>query len=528
MSSSASASALQSAMAAMASELSTAFDKVTRAMTALQKIKSLEDSHRLSKSVERHEDFHNFLAAASAIFWKLSTTLSKSESLFTEGDYFTNGSPSTKKTDGADIVAETDHLKGRICEFQTICSSFASSVNHPAGPTQNEPPSDALARTSPVPPAPDVGPVQIIPGIWLGTHTSARDWSNLARLHVHSILNVAREAAFPHDVSCVAPKAAQIKDPVQALADHAGRHGAEGITRAFYPADDTVGRPGMSYLKLPWAEKQGDLARDHTEGFPAAMPFIEDALRRDEGVLIHSGDENMSRAVAMIVAFVMWTSTAARCLPSTPPRLRPLNGMLDAYSLVKSQSRHVRLDASHAIQLLEYEERLKDDDFRNRHVVGSPSGGSSTSTTLCSEDERSSPPSSPAASPRTSPKPSGRHIKELDAPPLGISKSADAATATPPKVHQRRRASSLPRPSGRLDGSTLLEPEISGVAIGSSRKFCDKGYFPDVDTVTNASQVSAETRIRKHEERKAKNGSGIAGAGNGRKSRALMKEGKVH
>ena len=39
----------------------------------------------------------------------------------------------------------------------------------------------------------------------------------------------------------------------------------------------------MHYLQLPWSHGQSDLV---TEGFPSAMVFVDQALKRGDGVLI--------------------------------------------------------------------------------------------------------------------------------------------------------------------------------------------------------------------------------------------------
>ena len=51
----------------------------------------------------------------------------------------------------------------------------------------------------------------------------------------------------------------------------------------YFPAHVPSGRPGMHYLKLPWSHGQSDLV---SQGFPAAMGFVDQAMERGDGILI--------------------------------------------------------------------------------------------------------------------------------------------------------------------------------------------------------------------------------------------------
>lgn len=45
------------------------------------------------------------------------------------------------------------------------------------------------------------GPIQILPGIWLGSEENARDWKGLMERGIKSILNVAKEVFSPFDAA---------------------------------------------------------------------------------------------------------------------------------------------------------------------------------------------------------------------------------------------------------------------------------------------------------------------------------------
>lgn len=121
------------------------------------------------------------------------------------------------------------------------------------------------------------GPVQVLPGVWLGSEDNARDWSGLVERGIRSILNVAREVSSPFDT-------AASSQPLRSFASTPDlKEKFKETEGAFYPAHGPTGRPSMHYLKLPWSHGQSDLVQ---EGFKSAMAFIDDALERGDGVLI--------------------------------------------------------------------------------------------------------------------------------------------------------------------------------------------------------------------------------------------------
>lgn len=124
------------------------------------------------------------------------------------------------------------------------------------------------------------GPIQILPGIWLGSEDNARDWPGLLERRIKAILNVAKEVTSPFDSSAAQPLRPFASTPN--LSSNASK-ATQSTTSTYYPAHISSGRPGMHYLKLPWSHGQADLVQ---EGFPTAMTFVDAALNRHEGVLI--------------------------------------------------------------------------------------------------------------------------------------------------------------------------------------------------------------------------------------------------
>lgn len=120
------------------------------------------------------------------------------------------------------------------------------------------------------------GPIQILPGIWLGSQDNARDWSGLQERRIRAVLNVAKEVTSPFDSSPAQPLRPFASTPnLTSKPKHSNS--------TYYPPHIPSGRPGMHYLKLPWSHGQADLVQ---EGFPIAMAFVDAALERHEGVLI--------------------------------------------------------------------------------------------------------------------------------------------------------------------------------------------------------------------------------------------------
>ncbi|KAG6842507.1 hypothetical protein C0991_000033 [Blastosporella zonata] len=201
------------------------------------------------------------------------------------------------------------------------------------------------------------GPIQIIPGIWLGSEDNARDWQALIERGIKSILNVAKEVSSPLDPT----------HSLRPVSSTPNFKNSKNIDPTYQSPNLAIGRPAMHYLKLQWSHGQQDLVH---VGFQLAMAFTDAALARGEGVLVHC-QCGISRSATMVIALVM--RAAAEQSPSVPPEVWALNGMQGAYSFVKEKSKWVGPNMSLIYQLLEYEKKLKGD-------TGSPSGSEGSSS----------------------------------------------------------------------------------------------------------------------------------------------------
>lgn len=122
------------------------------------------------------------------------------------------------------------------------------------------------------------GPIQILPGVWLGSEDNVRDWTGLRERGIKSILNVAKEVQTDFDQTL------QPLRPFMSTPDLNAAPAAPSSSDSTYrPAHLSSGRPAMHYLKLHWSHGQSDLV---TQGFPAAFAFVDQAADRGDGVLI--------------------------------------------------------------------------------------------------------------------------------------------------------------------------------------------------------------------------------------------------
>ncbi|KAL7285260.1 hypothetical protein ACG7TL_000354 [Trametes sanguinea] len=196
------------------------------------------------------------------------------------------------------------------------------------------------------------GPAQILPGIWLGSEDNVRDWRGLMERGIKSVLNVAKEVQTEFDQSV-----AQSMRPFMSTPDlNAARAAVAGRDSTYYPAHLPSGRPAMHYLKLHWSHGQDDLVQ---QGFPAAFQFVDRALERGDGVLVHC-QCGVSRSATLVIALVM--RAAAQRSSSVPSEVWALKGMQGAYSFVKEKSKWIGPNMSLIYQLLDYERTLKAGD----------------------------------------------------------------------------------------------------------------------------------------------------------------------
>ncbi|KAF8584995.1 hypothetical protein K439DRAFT_1099901 [Ramaria rubella] len=195
------------------------------------------------------------------------------------------------------------------------------------------------------------GPIQIIPGIWIGSEDNARDWKCLIERGIKSILNVAKEVVSPYASAAEAPLRPTISTP------NLSQKFAESKSDPTYvPPHGPSGRPALRYLRLPWSHGQADLVRG---GFVDGMAFVDEALERGDGVLIHC-QCGVSRSATMVIALVM--RAAQSNSPLVPPEVQGLKngGMHGAYAYVKGKSKWIGPNMSLMYQLLEYERSFGD------------------------------------------------------------------------------------------------------------------------------------------------------------------------
>lgn len=202
------------------------------------------------------------------------------------------------------------------------------------------------------------GPIEILPGIWLGSQDSARDWPDLVKRGIKSILNVAKEVACPIDASASRPLRSAVSTSDLSVEPLDSKP-------TYFPAHIPSGRPGFHYLKLPWSHGQPDLV---PVGLPTAFDFVDKSISRGDGILIQSvpfssfcfpcrpltwlADQNscqcgISRSGTLIIALVM--RAAAQCSTAVPSEVWALKGMQGAYSYVKDKSKWVGPNMSYVI-----------------------------------------------------------------------------------------------------------------------------------------------------------------------------------
>ncbi|KAF8335449.1 protein-tyrosine phosphatase-like protein, partial [Cantharellus anzutake] len=176
------------------------------------------------------------------------------------------------------------------------------------------------------------GPIEILPGIWLGAEENAVAWDVLSGNKIGAILNVAKEVMLPLDTETPSRTDGNVK---------------------YFNADPSCGRPEIAYLHLMWSHGQSDLVKD---GFPEGLGFVDQSLSRGTGVLIHC-QCGISRSATVAIAYVMRAAYA----PDAPPHLVALkrDGVQGSYQFVKAKSSLVGPNMSLMYELLEYQRSLE-------------------------------------------------------------------------------------------------------------------------------------------------------------------------
>ncbi|KAK0233444.1 hypothetical protein IW262DRAFT_1304731 [Armillaria fumosa] len=295
------------------------------------------------------------------------------------------------------------------------------------------------------------GPLQIIPGIWLGSEDNARDWPTLRERGIRAVLNVAKEIASPFDAS----------KPLRSFASAPDLKGPR--TDTFYPAHHASGRPAMHYLKLMWSHGQQDLVASE---FPAAMAFTDAALERGEGVLIHC-QCGISRSATMVIALVM--RAAAERSPNVPPEIWALKGMQPAYDFVKQKSRWIGPNMSLIYQLLDYERKLN----------GSPSNSERSS--IVDEEEEW-----------------GRRRRLLDEAPSEPEDEENTFVMQEAKALDKAMEDRIVARKSSASSTSSMASSTSGVGMGAAWR---SRYGARKRTGSVASSIFSEELVEEDEER---------------------------
>ncbi|KAJ7666402.1 hypothetical protein B0H17DRAFT_1162522 [Mycena rosella] len=305
------------------------------------------------------------------------------------------------------------------------------------------------------------GPIQIIPGIWLGSEDNVKDWNGLLERGIKSVLNVAKEVVSPFDgVSSQARRAFSSTPNLNNM--------PRDPDSTYYPSNLASGRPGMHYLKLQWSHGQQDLVE---RGFQEAMTFTDAALERGDGVLIHC-QCGISRSATMVIALVM--RAAAERSPSVPSEIWALKGMQGAYTFVKEKSKWVGPNMSLIYQLLEYEKKLRGDS-------GEASGPESV---MADEDEEW-----------------GRQRRMLDEVPTDDEDELESTLVM--REAQALDKAMEDRVLARKASSSSVASSSSGVGMGAawrSRYGARKRAGSIASNMTNGSSVLSEDLVEEDEE----------------------------
>ncbi|KAK0198666.1 hypothetical protein F5146DRAFT_1219226 [Armillaria mellea] len=298
------------------------------------------------------------------------------------------------------------------------------------------------------------GPLQIIPGIWLGSEDNARDWPQLRERGIKAVLNVAKEIASPFDAS----------QPLRAFASTPNlKRPHPELPDTFYPAHHASGRPAMHYLKLMWSHGQQDLV---ASGFPAAMAFTDAALERGEGVLIHC-QCGISRSATMVIALVM--RAAAERSPNVPPEIWALKGMQPAYDFVKQKSKWIGPNMSLIYQLLDYERKLN----------GSPSNSERSS--IVDEEEEW-----------------GRRRRLLDEAPSEPEDEENTFVMQEAKALDKAMEDRIVARKSSASSTSSMASSTSGVGMGAAWR---SRYGARKRTGSVASSIFSEELVEEDEER---------------------------
>ncbi|KAL1408479.1 tyrosine/serine/threonine protein phosphatase [Vanrija albida] len=240
------------------------------------------------------------------------------------------------------------------------------------------------------------GPVELVPGVWLGAEDSFWRWDVWAPAATRvAVINVAQEIENPFDESTRDDGWEWPQPSVSA-----GSKKPKVVIKS-YPAEDD--RPIVDYAHLRWSHGEaglaevpgtasltelmngGDYVGEETEKwrFWEAIRWLEVRRKAGTPVIIHC-QCGVSRSATLAVAYVMTLAAAG----AMPEQLNNLRTMQDAYDFVKSKSAWIGPNVSLVFQLVEYARNLS--TLLSTHVEKSGKTWTTTWPTLVeveSEDD---------------------------------------------------------------------------------------------------------------------------------------------
>ena len=209
------------------------------------------------------------------------------------------------------------------------------------------------------------GPVEILPGLYLGSERNAKDKNCLSQLNITAILNVGEECKnfYTTEMSETPSSSKSTLSPVynplniisgSDVSIDFGSHFSQATVGIPHSADTSTGSQSsfpfaVKYKHLPWSHNQQDI-QTH---FDDAFAFIDETRnihldncvdkRRPEGVLVHC-KQGVSRSATLIIAYVMKATGKT---------------MNEAYAMVKDKSPVISPNLVLIYQLNEYEKEMR-------------------------------------------------------------------------------------------------------------------------------------------------------------------------
>ncbi|CAO3631707.1 unnamed protein product [Mucor hiemalis] len=170
-----------------------------------------------------------------------------------------------------------------------------------------------------------LGPVQIMPNLYLGSEKNANDLNQLKNLSITAILNVAAEVNNPYIDELITPSPSLS----QASSVSSGASSIQTVT-------SSESTSLFAYQKLPWEHNQDNLVVE----LKKAIDIIDRARSANQTILVHC-QCGVARSATVIIAYVIKTLK----LP-----------MQEAYTHVKQLSPAISPNLGLLFQLREFEQ----------------------------------------------------------------------------------------------------------------------------------------------------------------------------